>query len=35
MQSLKADGLEKEDHSSLLKYYEKIANVKIEKKKEL
>ncbi|WP_330698366.1 2-hydroxy-3-oxopropionate reductase [Anaerocolumna sp. MB42-C2] len=34
MQSLKADGYEKEDHSSLLKYYEKIADVKIEKKKE-
>lgn len=32
MQSLKADGCEKEDHSSLLKYYEKISNVKIEKK---
>ena len=30
MQALKADGHEKEDHSSLAKYYEKIANVTIE-----
>jgi 2-hydroxy-3-oxopropionate reductase len=30
MQALKADGHEKEDHSSIAKYYEKIANVTIE-----
>ena len=30
MQCLKADGLEKEDHSSLVKYYEKIANTTVE-----
>lgn len=27
MQVLKADGLEKEDHSSLVKYYEKLTNI--------
>lgn len=32
MQALKADGHEKEDHSSIVKYYEKIANVTVEKK---
>lgn len=32
MQALKADGCEKEDHSSILKYYEKIANITVEKK---
>ena len=31
MQALKADGLEKQDHSSIVKYYEKIANVTVEK----
>ena len=30
MQGLKADGYEKEDHSSIVKYYEKIANVTVE-----
>ena len=30
MQALKADGYEKEDHSSLVKYYEKISNVTVE-----
>lgn len=30
MQALKADGLEKEDHSAIAKYYEKIGNVTIE-----
>lgn len=30
MQALKADGFEKDDHSSLVKYYEKIANVIVE-----
>lgn len=30
MQALKADGYEKEDHASLVKYYEKIANVTVE-----
>lgn len=30
MQALKADGYEKEDHSSLVKYYEKISNVPVE-----
>lgn len=30
MQGLKADGLEKEDHSSIVKYYEKIANTTVE-----
>lgn len=32
MQSLKADGNEKDDHSAILKYYEKISDVSIEKK---
>lgn len=32
MQSLKADGHEKEDHSSIVKYYEKISNVLVERK---
>ena len=27
MQALKADGLEKKDHSCIVKYYEKISNV--------
>lgn len=30
MQALKADGCEKEDHSSIVKYYEKISNVIVE-----
>ena len=30
MQGLKADGYEKEDHSSIVKYYEKLANVIVE-----
>ncbi len=30
MQALKADGYEKEDHASLVKYYEKVANVTVE-----
>lgn len=30
MQGLKADGLDKEDHASIVKYYEKIANTKVE-----
>ncbi|MDY2627516.1 MAG: 2-hydroxy-3-oxopropionate reductase [Lachnospiraceae bacterium] len=30
MQGLKADGFEKEDHSSIVKYYEKIANTTVE-----
>lgn len=30
MQALKADGHEKEDHSSIVKYYEKLANVTVE-----
>ncbi len=29
MQGLKADGFEKEDHSSIVKYYEKIANTMV------
>jgi 2-hydroxy-3-oxopropionate reductase len=29
MQSLKVDGFEKEDHSSLVKYYEKLANAEV------
>ena len=33
MQGLKADGFEKEDHSSIVKYYEKIANTKVEPEK--
>lgn len=32
MQGLKADGYEKEDHCSIAKYYEKIANITIESK---
>lgn len=32
MQALKADGLEKNDHSAIVKYYEKISNVSVEKK---
>jgi 2-hydroxy-3-oxopropionate reductase len=31
MQSLKAYGLEKEDHCAILKYYEKISNVTVER----
>ena len=31
MQALKADGFEKDDHSALAKYYEKMTNVKIGK----
>ena len=31
MQALKADGYEKEDHSSLVKYYEKLANITVKK----
>ncbi len=31
MQALKADGHEKEDHSSIVKYYEKLANIIVEK----
>jgi len=30
MQGLKADGYEKEDHSSIVKYYEKISNITVE-----
>lgn len=30
MQGLKADGFEKEDHSSIVKYYEKVANTTVE-----
>ncbi|PPK81517.1 tartronate semialdehyde reductase [Lacrimispora xylanisolvens] len=30
MQGLKADGFDKEDHSSIVKYYEKIANTTVE-----
>lgn len=33
MQALKADGYEKEDHSSLVKFYEKIANTTVESDK--
>ena len=33
MQSLKADGCEKEDHSSIVKYYEKISNVFVERER--
>ena len=33
MQGLKADGYEKEDHSSIVKYYEKIANTIVEPSK--
>lgn len=32
MQALKADGYEKEDHSSIVRYYEKISNTSVEKK---
>ncbi|HJA65132.1 MAG TPA: 2-hydroxy-3-oxopropionate reductase [Candidatus Mediterraneibacter cottocaccae] len=32
MQSLKSDGFEKEDHSSIVKYYEKISNVTVKRK---
>ena len=32
MQALKADGNEKDDHSAIAKYYEKIAGVSLEKK---
>lgn len=32
MQALKADGNEKDDHSAILKYYEKISNTSVEKK---
>ena len=31
MQALKADGHEAEDHSSIVKYYEKLANVEVKK----
>ncbi len=31
MQALKADGYEKEDHCSIVKYYEKLANIIVEK----
>lgn len=31
MQALKADGYQKEDHSSIVKYYEKIADITVEK----
>lgn len=31
MQALKADGNEKDDHSALAKYYEKIANISLER----
>jgi 2-hydroxy-3-oxopropionate reductase len=31
MQALKADGYEKEDHSSLVKYYEKLANITVKR----
>lgn len=31
MQGLKADGLEKNDHSSIVKYYEKIANISVKR----
>lgn len=33
MQGLKADGYEKEDHASIVKYYEKIANTTVEPSK--
>lgn len=32
MQALKADGNEKDDHSAIVKYYEKMAGVSVEKK---
>lgn len=31
MQALKADGCEKEDHSAIVKYYEKVSDVSVEK----
>jgi len=31
MQALKADGFDKEDHSSIVKYYEKISNITVKK----
>ena len=31
MQSLKADGNEKDDHSAIVKYYEKVSNVSVER----
>lgn len=34
MQALKNDGAECEDHSALVRYYEKISNVSVEKKRE-
>ena len=34
MQALKADGLEKKDHSCIVKYYEKISNVTIKSSEE-
>jgi 2-hydroxy-3-oxopropionate reductase len=33
MQALKADGLDQADHCVLVKYYEKLANIKISKDK--
>ena len=33
MQSLKADGNEKDDHSAIVKFYEKISNVSVEREK--
>lgn len=33
MQALKADGHEKNDHSAIVKYYEKINNITVERKK--
>ena len=33
MQSLKADGCEKDDHSAIVKYYEKASKVSVEKDK--
>ena len=33
MQSLKADGCEMDDHSAIVKYYEKISKVSVEKEK--
>ena len=34
MQALEADGLEKKDHSCIVKYYEKISNVIIKSSEE-
>ncbi len=34
MQSLKADGNEKDDHSAIVKYYEKISDVSVERDKD-